>query len=164
MTVISLLTLKRSLLLFWAVWASVVMLTNLFDALKALGVLPAGWGLASGNWDFLLETTARYATPHWLIAILFAGVIVWEFLAALAFWWALAAAVATGGFAPRPAITAFGLGAGLMAAFMLADEVLIAYEVESTHLGLFTGLLVSLLVVTLLPDRIEGVPDALPRH
>src|SRR5690606_32313926 len=113
MTVISLLTLKRGLLLFWAVWASVVTLTNLFDALKALGVLPADWEFASGNWDFLLEITARYATPHWLIAILFAGVIVWEFLIALAFWRALAAAITTGGFAPRPAITAFGLGAGL---------------------------------------------------
>jgi hypothetical protein len=164
MTFISLLTLKRGLLLFWAVWASLVTLTNLLDALKALGVLPAGWAFASGNWPFLLETTAIYDTPLWLIAILFAGVIGWEFLTALAFWRAFGAAMATGGFAPRPALSAFGIGLGLMAAFVVADEVFIAYEVESTHLGLFMALLLSLLAVLLLPDRVEDEPFATLTH
>jgi hypothetical protein len=163
MTFISLLTLKRGLLLFWAVWASVVTLTNLLDALKALGVLPAGWAFASDNWAFLLETTAIYDTPHWLLAMLFAGVIGWELLTALAFWRALGTAVASGGFAPQQAITAFGLGLGLMAGFMVADEVFIAYAVESTHLGLFMALLLSLFAVLLLPDRVEDSALTPPR-
>ncbi len=156
MTFISLLTLKRGLLLFWAVWASVVTLTNLLDALKALGVLPAGWAFASGNRAFLLETTALYDTPHWLLAILFAGVIGWEFLTALAFWRAFGATVTSGEFALRQAITAFGIGLGLMAGFMVADEVFIAYAVEGTHLGLFMDLLLSLMALLLLPVRVDG--------
>src|SRR4051812_13809660 len=78
--------LKRSLLAFWAVWLTVVFLTNLADAGKALGLLGESWAFASGNYRFLTETTARYATPAWLNAVLFAGVIAWEGLAAVLFW------------------------------------------------------------------------------
>jgi hypothetical protein len=37
-------------------------------------------------------------------------------------------------------------------AFAIADEVLIAYPVEGTHLGLFTAHLATLLALELLPE------------
>src|SRR5688572_22149261 len=51
---LSVVTLKRGLLLFWATWQTIVVATNVFEALRALGVLPAGWHFASGNWGFLV--------------------------------------------------------------------------------------------------------------
>jgi hypothetical protein len=41
----------------------------------------------------------------------------------------------------------------LWAAFVLADEVLIAYSVEATHLRLFAAQLLTLLAIVLLPQR-----------
>jgi hypothetical protein len=40
---------------------------------------------------------------------------------------------------------------GLWAAFLVADEVFIAYAVEATHLRLLTAQLATLLAVELLP-------------
>ena len=150
---LSLATLKRGLLLFWAVWFTIVFLTNLFDALRALGVLGAGWRFASGNWAFLVETTAVYATPDWLRAVLFAGVIVWEGLAAALFWRAFRAGRGDDGEGRREVDAAFVVGLALWAAFAIADEVFVAYDVEATHLRLFTAQLVSLLAIRLPPDE-----------
>jgi hypothetical protein len=70
--------LKRTLLLFWAGWLSLVFTTNLLDGAKAMGLLGSSWAFASGNYDFLVQTTSRYGTPGWLNALLFLGVVTWE--------------------------------------------------------------------------------------
>jgi hypothetical protein len=138
--------LKRILLLSWAVWLTVVLATNVLDAGKALGLLGEGWVFASGNYRFLAETTARYGTPGWLNGLLFAGVISWEGVAAALFWRAWWA------FPGRSALyAAFTMSLGLWAAFLVADEVFIAYAVEATHLRLLTAQLATLLAVELLP-------------
>jgi hypothetical protein len=139
--------LKRLLLLCWAAWFSVVLATNALDGLKALGLLPPEWPFASGNYRSLVETTARYGTPDWLNGLLFLGVIGWEALAAWLFWraaWRLQ---------PGAVRAAFTAGLGLWAAFLLADEVFLAYTVEAAHLRLFTAQLATLLAVELLPPE-----------
>jgi hypothetical protein len=146
------LLLKRALLLFWAAWLSVVFTTNVLDGCKALGLLGEGWAFASGNYRFLAETTARYGAPAWVNGILFLGVICWEGAAALLFWLAwLRFRTKEGG--RRVLYAAFTAGLGLWAAFLVADEVCIAYPVEGTHLRLFTAQLVTLLAVELLPEE-----------
>src|SRR5207244_4807653 len=77
--------LKQGLLLFWAVWLSLVLLSNVLDGAKALGLLGASWTFASGNYAFLCQTTARHATPEWVNGVLFAGAIGWEARAAVLF-------------------------------------------------------------------------------
>jgi hypothetical protein len=64
---------------------SVVFLSNLADAGKELGLLGESWAFASGNWQFPKETTARYEIPAVVNGVLFAGVILWEGVAALLF-------------------------------------------------------------------------------
>jgi hypothetical protein len=153
---IPLIRLKRCLLGFWALWLSIVFLTNVLDGAKALGVLPPSWQFASGNWLFLMETTARYATPAWLNALLFAGVIGWEGLAAVLFWRALRAYRREA--SQRRIYAAFTAGLTLWSAFILADEVFIAYAVEATHLRLFIAQLATLLAIQLLPDEPKPGP------
>jgi hypothetical protein len=136
---------RSGILLFWAAWFTVVALTNLLDALKALGFLPAGFTLASGNWALMLKVTAIHGTPASLVALLFLGVILWEAVAAALFWraWAVRG---------EAIATAFIVGLALWAAFTLADEVFIAYPLEAVHLRLFAAQLLSLLAIRLLPD------------
>ena len=144
---------KRGLLLFWAAWFTVVMATNACDALKELGLLGPRWHFASGNFGFIEETTARYYVPTWVNAILFLGVIAWEATAALLFWLACGETRSHAANVARYLYPAFSAGLALWAAFIMADELLIAYPVEGTHLRLFTAQLVSLLAIVLLPEK-----------
>jgi hypothetical protein len=143
--------LKRGLLLFWAAWLAVVFTTNLLDGAKAVGLLEENWAFASGNYRFLAETTARYGTPAWLSGLLFAGVVCWEGVAAVLFW------LAWGRFSGRGAgrrtlYAAFLASLSLWAAFLPADEVLIADAVEGTRLRLFPARLASPLALELLSE------------
>jgi hypothetical protein len=143
--------LKRSLLIFWAIWLSVVFLSNLPDAGKGLGLLGDSWAFASGNFKFIKETTARYGTPDLVNALFFAGVILWEGVATLLFWWA--AWTFRGKESERRILYfAFTTSLLLWGAFLVADEVFIAYPLESTHLRLFIAHLVTLMTIVLLPE------------
>jgi hypothetical protein len=144
--------LKRILLAFWAVWLTLVFATNLFDGGKAIGLLGESWVFASGNYRFLAETTARYGTPAWLDKLLFLGVVVWEGVAFLLFWLACWTFRGREKGSMSLLYTAFAVSLSLWAAFLLADEVFIAYAVEGTHLRLFIAQLATLLAVVLLPE------------
>ncbi len=137
--------LKRLLLVFWAAWFTIVFATNLCDAAKAAGILDNSWAFASGNYAFVCQTTARYGPPGWVNDALFAGVLLWEAVAAASFWWAVFAYANDN----RPAYVAFTVGVGLWAAFLIADEVCIAYTVEATHFRLLIAQMLTLLVIEL---------------
>ena len=143
--------LKRLLLLFWAVWFSVVFLSNLGDGMKALSLLPESWLFASGNFKFIQETTSQYGTPNWLNEIMFAGVIIWEGIAALLFWWA-GWTFRGKGVGNTVVYCAFSVSILLWGAFLVADEIFIAYAVAGTHLRLFVAHLVTLMAIELLPE------------
>jgi hypothetical protein len=148
--------LKRALLLGWAVWLSVVLASNVADAARALGLLDDSWAFASGNYRFLAETTARYGPPAWLNGLLFAGVIGWEGTAAVLFWRCWLRFPGTGQGGRQGLYAAFTAGLTLWLAFLVADEVFITYDVEGTHLRLFTAQLASLVAIELLPE--DGLP------
>jgi hypothetical protein len=143
---------KRVLVLFWALWFSIVFLSNLADAAKGLGLLNESWTFASGNLKFIKETTARYRTPDLANWILFAGVIVWEGVAVVLFWragWRFRGR----GSGHKTLYAAFTTSMLLWGAFLVADEVFIAYPLEGTHLRFFIAQLVTLLAVELLPEN-----------
>jgi hypothetical protein len=144
--------LKRSLLLSWAVWLSVVFLSNLADAGKEAGLIGQSWAFASGNWNAIKETTARYGTSDLVNAVLFSGVILWEGVAAFLFWWAFW--TFRGRKSGRRILyRAFTASLLLWAAFFVSDELFIAYSFEATHLRLFIAHLVTLLAIELLPEE-----------
>jgi len=146
-------TFKLGLLLFWALYFSIVFITNWFDALKAAGVLGDGWKVTSGNWASIREATAIYDTPGWLRTILFAGVLVLELLAAALFWRAFLLARRSGIYGGSLITAPVIVGAALFAGFVLADEIFIAYSFEATHFRILIALVVSLLALRLLPSE-----------
>jgi hypothetical protein len=130
----------------------VVFLSNLADSGKALGLLGNSCPFASGNLKLINETTARYKTPELVNGILFTGVILWEGVAAFLFW--RAGWTFRGKESGRKLLyLAFTTSLLLWGAFIIADEVFMAYPLESTHLRLFIAHLVTLLTIELLPER-----------
>jgi hypothetical protein len=144
--------LKRTLLAFWAAWLTIVFATNVMDALKALGLLGESWRFASGNYDFLVATTARYSTPAWLNGLMFSGVIAWEGASAALFWLAWWSYRRPRDAGKRWYYAAFASSLSLWLAFAIADELFISYPVEGTHLRLFTAQLLTLLAIELIPE------------
>lgn len=144
---------RRGIVVFWAIWFAIVLASNVCDALLQLHVLPATWRFHSGNYAFVHTTVARYQIPHAICAVLFAGVIAWELAATIMFFRAAVKSAKDADAFQRASRSAFAIGLGLWAAFILSDEVLIAYDVEATHLRLFVAQLVSLLFLELVSDN-----------
>jgi len=144
--------LKRGILLFWSLWITLVTLTNLADELKAFGLIPHAWKIGSGNYALIVHSTAVYDTPSWIDRVLLLGVILWEALAALLFWRALRAFHRRRRLRWPLIYLAFTVLLALFGVFILADEILRAYNVESAHRGIAVLLLVSILAIQLLPE------------
>ncbi|CAN5189815.1 hypothetical protein BH23GEM2_BH23GEM2_09810 [soil metagenome] len=143
------LLIKRGLLFFWAAYFTVVLASNVTDGLKAMAVVPDGFRFVSGNYALVERVTRIYAVPAAGVALLYVGVLLWQAATAGLFWRAFGAW--RGGTAPDARIvnTAFAAGLGLWAAFILVDELFIAYEIaglEATHVALLSAQLLSLLV------------------
>ncbi len=157
-------TLKCGFLLFWAGWFTLVLATNVCDGLKALGVLPVGWVFASGNFAFIGSVTAKFAVPAAVNSLFFLLVVLWQAAAAGLLWIAFARAISDERPDWAPATTAFAVSLALWAAFIMADELFVAFEtgVEGVHLRLFTAQLASLLAIHLLPDDRANTPGGAP--
>lgn len=145
--------LKLGIVAFWAAWYSIVTASNLCDALHVLGRIPADWPFVSGNYGAIVKTTAIYGLSPAANAVLFAGVILWELLVASLFWRALLTIWLRAGDYAAVRLP-FTLSLGLFMAFVLADEIFLAFQsgLEATHLRIFSAQLVSLVAVYLLPD------------
>lgn len=148
--------LKQFLLLFWAVWFSIVVASNTADALCTLELLPAKFPLRSGNYQAIVEVTSAGQSSGRLAPILFAGVIAWEAACMSLFWFALAK-FSRGAWGSRSGALAltFGVSLALWAAFQIACELFPspeAYRFASVHRTIFIEQLVTLLAIVLLPD------------
>lgn len=144
---LSIVQIKTGVLLVWALWLSIVTVMNGLEVLKALNALPASFQTSS-NWSLMLRVTQTYRTPVWLVAVLFALVILWELLTTVALW------VAIFSGSSEVATTALGLLTLLWGGFMLANQFYMAWLTDpglvSAHRSLFGVSLVSLLAFRLL--------------
>jgi hypothetical protein len=144
----SLSVIKRGLLIFWAAWTGLVFSSNAADGLKELRVLPESWVFASGNFNLMMKVTAIYHQPEWIVVTLFGGVIGWQAVGTWVYWRA-----AVKPSAGARILSAFGINLALWAAFMIADEVFLAYPMENVHRAVFTAQLLTLIVVWMLEGQ-----------
>lgn len=140
-------TIQSGLLLFWALWTSLALLTNVLDVLKRVGVLPIDFRLVSGNYQLVSSTLSAQYIPELFSVILFGGVLAWQGLAALLLWQAFGDFRRRGDGGSAVVERAFVVSLALWAAFLWADEALVAYIVEGSHMRVLVAQLVTLLVV-----------------
>jgi hypothetical protein len=140
-------SIQKGLLLFWAVWLSLVALTNLFDALRQLGALPDGWTLASYNYDLVVQTVVAHGVPVAVAAVLFAAVIVWQVAAAGLFWRAFGSMARGRPGTSHEVVQAFAVSLALWAAFLIMTEATVNYVTAGTHKTTLIAQLASLLVI-----------------
>ncbi|GAB3916347.1 hypothetical protein [Larkinella terrae] len=130
------------LLFFWAGYFSIVLCSNTGDALKVLGWLPANWIFVSGNYEMVRSVVGIYHPPSWLAGIFFAGVIGWQAIGAVLLWRAFGTVVQQTPGQKAAVYRALTVTIALWAAFLLSDEIFLAYEIPSldaTHFNLLVA-------------------------
>ncbi|MBS1494133.1 MAG: hypothetical protein JST55_11505 [Bacteroidetes bacterium] len=137
-------TVQKIILGFWSCYFSIVTLTNILDGLKAMGVLSKDWKFSSGNFEMILQTTAKMSVPAGFNAFLFCGVILLELTASILFWKSLLTTD------DGNIYKAHAVGLILFAGFIMADEIFFAYGVEATHMRILFGLMLSLTTIIIL--------------
>ncbi len=148
---IGLVTLKLGLIFFWASWLTLTVLTNVFDGLKVLKVLPEEWKFSSGNYAAIARATSAYSVPAWVNGLLFMGATLWEGLVSFLFWISFLSYLGSGFTDLSHANTAFGFSLALWAAMILADEIFKAYRLVRTHMLIFVCQGITLLIIYVLP-------------
>ncbi|MCL6649216.1 MAG: hypothetical protein K6U89_12880 [Chloroflexi bacterium] len=144
--------LVRVLLLFWALWFTVVTLTNLTDLLAGVGLLPAGFWWKSGNLGLISEALQPVGLAT-LAPVALLGALLWQGLAAILFFRATAA---VGRSVPqRDILMAYLVGTGLFLVYIVIDELLLLYlkGLESAHLQIVIAQLATLAVIELFTPR-----------
>ncbi len=141
---------KTGLVFFWSLWLTIVFLTNLFEGLQHLRVVPESWKFVSQNYEMIQKTVAIYHPPAWLAGLLFLGVLAWQGLALALLWTAFARLAFSGMAALSQVDTAFAVLLALFGAFMIADEIFRAYDNQAGHMQIFIAQLATLLAVHLL--------------
>lgn len=143
---------RAGLLLFWALYFSIIWLSNSTDALKALTLLPADFRFVSGNYSLVSKVVGIYRATAGLAGLFFAGVILWEGIGAVLFWRAFVSTLRQSGRNRVLAYQAFGVTIGLWATFIFTDEVFLAYEfpgLSSTFFNLLIAELGSFILLRL---------------
>ncbi|GAB3698829.1 hypothetical protein GCM10027592_24280 [Spirosoma flavus] len=151
---------RAGLLIFWALYFSIVLLSNCADALKNLAVLPADWTFASGNYGLIVKVLAVYQSPIWLAVGLFAGVILWEALGAFLFWKAFLKTLEQQPSHKTAIHQAFGITLGLWGAFVLSDELFLAYlvgDITTTHFNLLVAELASFILINSIEHEARSI-------
>ena len=143
--------LRRGILFFWAAWFTVVVATNVLDALLALGVVPVSFKFVSGNWRWINRVMDPLDVPRGVQGFLFLGAMGWEGLAALLYWRALVRDRGRPLIQEVATLWACVVSLALWAAFQVLDEVFLAYQTEDVHRSIFVSQAATIVLLLLLP-------------
>ena len=154
-------SIKRIVVLFWGLYFTIVVATNLCDALKEVGVLSTTWPFASGNFGFIQQVISIYSLPDGIAWVVYIIIILLEVTIALHFWKAFLNREGLESSSGRSVISAFGFAISLWCIFILADELFITYErLPGSEGGHVTGLIaqvVTLVLVLFVPWGAKNV-------
>lgn len=123
------LAIKRVILGFLASWYSIVFLSNTFDLLRELAILPADFAFHSGNFELIEKVTVVHQFPHSINVVLLVGVILLEGFIACLFWRAFFAIKADLQQNGTKAQYAYFWGISLWCLFLIFDEFFLVYRV-----------------------------------
>ncbi|MBV9576541.1 MAG: hypothetical protein JO149_07945 [Gammaproteobacteria bacterium] len=140
--------LKQGILLFWGMWFLIAFFTNVTDFLISTHIVTP-IAFRSGNYHALEKVLSIYHTPTYFLNLLFSMDILVQGSSAILF--LIAGFSFVNKEIPWKIInTAFFISMALWAAFLVMEEIFIAYSFEGTHIGLFEFELISLLTLHLL--------------
>lgn len=124
--------LKKSIVLFWTFWWIIILWTDGISALAHLGLLNASW--APDKYNFFADTLKMYSVGSWVPAFLYIGIVLWVSIIVITFLWTSSGLMKKQGvWLPRARI-AFILSLLLWFALLIADQIIMRYDIENIHM------------------------------
>ncbi|OGT41014.1 MAG: hypothetical protein A3F42_06780, partial [Gammaproteobacteria bacterium RIFCSPHIGHO2_12_FULL_37_34] len=138
--------LTLSIIAFWALWSTLVALTDVINFLQAIAWLPMDWTFTSNNFALVVKSVGMYGLQNTLLPLaLFFVIVIWACLIAVLFWRALFAHHSKNNYLQK-CYTAFLACFSIEAVFILADELFIQYDFEHGHMDRLGFKLITFLV------------------
>jgi hypothetical protein len=146
------LLLRRLVLFFWAMYFSMVAITNTIDFLGELDLFEWTF-LNSQNFQYLESVVKVYDVGSLLTKLMLLGALTIEIVGAVLFWRALKA-IGRGATGRRPVYEALCWGVAVWTAFVFMTEFFVAYTAEAPFRELLMIMLASAIAVTVIPDDV----------
>lgn len=124
---------KKILILFWAVWWSIALWTDVVGGLSHLGMLHASWAPDS-NYPDLVDSLKMYHLVPAIPAFFFICILAWSLASTLGFVWASLALGQDAEIWMKRARTAFIISLIYWLAFFLADQMVMKFDYEQNHM------------------------------
>lgn len=141
---------KKTIIVFWAIWWLIILWTDSVSAAAHLGVLNASW--APDKYTYFASTLNMYHVPAWFPAFLYVCILIWAFFTVITFMWACFSLNKNKTVWLYRANIAFIISLVFWFAFLIADQIIMRYDIEQIHIVQGGFQLLSFLSLYLLPD------------
>lgn len=146
--------LAQGIILMWALWISVVSLTDLCNLLAGFGFLPEQFPASSHNLERILYFLKHYHLNSYPLAMtIFTVINLWVFVIAIAYWRAFIAYFTDREHYVYRALTAFLINMSLFIFFLVADEIFIQYLASHSHMNTLLFITASMCVFIYLMNQ-----------
>ena len=130
-----LIILSWSIIAFWALWSTLVALTDVVNFLQAIAWVPNDWVFTSNNFSLVEKSLSIFGLQNTALPIvLFFFIVALACFIAVLFWQALFAYRFDKNSFLQKSYIAFLASFALEAIFILADEIFIQYDFEHGHM------------------------------
>ncbi|KTD10940.1 hypothetical protein Lgra_1906 [Legionella gratiana] len=144
----------QSIILMWALWISVVFLTDFCNLMVGFGLLPTNFPASSHNLDWIYTFLKLYRLDNDVLClILFSIINLWVVTIAVFYWRAFISYYTHRNYYVYRTMQAFILNMSLFVCFLIADELFIQYKAGHTHMSMLLYIFTSLITFFYLLDK-----------
>lgn len=144
--------LARILVLFWALWWSIAFITDVLGVLQHLQLLSGS--MFDENYPEVKKVLAEYTSVGFLPAVIFAVILIWEFLSAVTLLWAASLSFNADKWL-KATLIGFTVSISLWLFFLLGSQVFLTFDLEVGDMTQAGFQLLSLILIIML-DRTKN--------
>ena len=144
----------QGIILMWALWISIVFLTDLFNLLVVFGILPDNFPASSHNLDWIRSFLKVYGMDNDVLCIsIFSIINIWAAIITLFYWRAFMSYFTNKNYYICRVMQAFILNMSLFLCFLIGDEAFIQYKAGHSHINMLIFIFTSLILFLYLLDE-----------
>lgn len=142
---------KKTIILFWTLWWIIILWTDSISGLAHLSLLKASW--APDKYNFFADILKMYSVGNWVPLFLYIGILIWTSLIVLFFLWASVGLIGKNDIWLSRARIPFILSLLFWFSFLIADQIIMRYDIENIHMIQGGFQFLSYLALYLLPEK-----------
>jgi len=123
---------KKVIIIFWSIWWLTIIWTDSVSVLSHLGYLTSPWAI--DRYSSFVEILNIYSLPFWVDALLYLSIILWSILLTILFFFTALNLRKETFVWMKYAKISFILSMILWFMLILADQIIMKYDIENLHM------------------------------